>query len=45
MGNIRLEYGRWLAAGVLWLIAASALASFHSFSIKQIYSNADGTVQ
>jgi hypothetical protein len=45
MGKISIEHGRCLAAGVIWLIAASATASFHPFSIEQIYSNADGTVQ
>jgi hypothetical protein len=34
-----------LRGSQLALVAASATASFHSFAIEQIYSNADGTVQ
>ena len=37
--------GQWLAASALSLIATLASASFHTFAINQIYSNADGTVQ
>ncbi|MEO7156393.1 MAG: hypothetical protein ABI039_02455, partial [Vicinamibacterales bacterium] len=36
---------QWLAASVLALIVTPVPASFHTFVIDQIYSNADGTVQ
>jgi len=36
---------QWVAGIALALVATSATASFHSFAIEQIYSNADGTVQ
>jgi energy-converting hydrogenase Eha subunit F len=34
-----------LAALALALVATTASASFHTFVIESIYSNADGTVQ
>ena len=34
-----------LAALALALVATTATASFHTFVIESIYSNADGTVQ
>jgi hypothetical protein len=43
-GNTRRML-RWLIAMVLAFAAPLASASFHSFQIDQIYSNADGTVQ
>jgi len=36
---------KWIAAAALALAAPLAIASFHTFQIDQIYSNADGTVQ
>jgi hypothetical protein len=36
---------RWLVATVFLLAAPAAFASFHTFQIEQLYSNADGSVQ
>jgi hypothetical protein len=36
---------KWIAVAVLVLISAAARASFHTWKIEAIYSNADGTVQ
>jgi len=36
---------RWLCAIVLLLSAAAASATFHLWQVREIYSNADGTVQ
>ncbi len=36
---------RWMLAIFLTLVASHAGASFHTFVINEIYSNADGTVQ
>ena len=36
---------RWACVPVLALFAAAAAASFHTFGITQLYSNADGTIQ
>jgi hypothetical protein len=35
----------WLLAGALALASSTALATFHTFIIQEIYSNASGTVQ
>ena len=36
---------RWLAAALLVLAAPLASATFHTFQIEEIYSNAEGSVQ
>ena len=36
---------RGFAAVMLGLIATAALATFHTYQIEQIFSNADGTIQ
>ena len=36
---------RWLVAALLVLAAPLASATFHTFQIEEIYSNADGSVQ
>jgi hypothetical protein len=36
---------RWACVPVLALFAAAAAASFHTFVIEQLYSNADGSIQ
>ena len=36
---------RWLLASAFAVAASGALATYHTFQIEQIYSNADGTVQ
>ena len=35
----------WLLAGALTLASSTALATFHTFIIQELYSNASGTVQ
>ena len=35
----------WLAAGLMMLVATAASATFHTYQIQQIFSNADGSVQ
>ncbi len=42
-----MNYSVGRAAGsiVLWCLALSAQASFHTFQINEIYSNADGNIQ
>jgi hypothetical protein len=45
---VEVTIKRWLcsfAATVLLLAASATLASFHTFRIEQLYSNADGSVQ
>jgi len=37
--------GRWIALAGLALVTPAALATFHTYRIEQIYSNADGTIQ
>jgi hypothetical protein len=36
---------RWACVPVLALLASAAVASFHTFAIQQLYSNADGSIQ
>jgi hypothetical protein len=36
---------QWTCAGLFALLATTAAASFHTFNIQQLYSNADGTIQ
>src|SRR5262245_6506806 len=45
-GGIRMNpIPKLCAAAAFLLAAATAFASFHTFRIEQIYSNADGTIQ
>lgn len=35
----------WMAAGVFLLLSTPAWATFHTFRINEVFSNADGTIQ
>jgi hypothetical protein len=44
-GGHMTKWTRCSMAGLLWLAATAAMATYHAFQIDEVYSNADGTVQ